>query len=477
MAFDPTRRQFLYRTAPAAGALWPGARFLEASIPEGGVSSVRGTGQRREEPARSPAGKGVSPSLREGAGDAVRSERIAARMEALSRLGATPEGGISRTAGSDADLAARKLFAGWLEEAGLGVRSDFAGNLIGRLEGADPAFPPLMTGSHLDSVPDGGNFDGVVGSVGALEAAQAFAESGQRLRHPLEVAVFFNEENGKTGSRALAGEVTAEEMGLPAYGGLTIGEALRRVGGVPERIGEAALSPGAVSGYLELHIEQGPVLDAGGIEIGAVEGIVGIRRFRVTVSGFANHGGTTAMSIRRDALVSAGRFIAAVSDETLARPGRQVATVGRIEARPGAPNVIPGEVELSLEIRDLRMETIESHYGRLREVGEEIAARNGTSIRFEPYYLSRAAPCDPGFLDLVADSAGAIGLSVLRMPSGAGHDAQSLAALTPIGMLFVPSRDGISHSPREFTSVADITNGTRVLAEALRRLDGSRNGA
>ena len=433
MIRPPSRREFFRRVAPAA-ALWPFAPL-----------SVR------------------ARTIQDG--------RIAERMDALSRLGATKEGGISRTAGSDADLAARELFAGWLREAGLGVRTDLAGNLIGRLAGTEASLPPLMAGSHLDSVPDGGNFDGVVGSVAALEAASAFAGSGVGLRHPLEVAVFFNEENGKTGSRALAGEVAAEEMELPVYGGFTLGEALRRVGGAPERIAGAALAPGALAGYLELHIEQGPVLDAEGIEIGAVEGIVGIRRFRVTVSGFANHAGTTAMAIRRDALVTAGRFIAAVHEEALARPGRQVATVGRIEARPGAANVIPGEVELSLEIRDLRMETIEALYRRFRELGREIAARNGTTMRFEPYYLSRAAPCDPGYVDVVESAAEGLGFSTLRMPSGAGHDAQSIARLAPIGMIFVPSRDGISHSPREFTSFADIVNGTGVLAEALRRLD------
>ena len=178
------------------------------------------------------------------------------------------------------------------------------------------------------------------------------------------------------------------------------------------------------------------------------------------------------MGIRRDALVTAGRFIAAVNDETRARPGRQVATVGRIEARPGAPNVIPGEVELSLEIRDLRMETIDALYARLQAVGREIAGRNATTMHFEPYYLSRAAPCAPELVDLLESAADDLGLSSLRMPSGAGHDAQSIASLAPIGMLFVPSRDGISHSPREFTSLADIANGTSVLVESLRRLDG-----
>lgn len=437
---QPTRRQFLARSAPAAAALWPG--HLSAR------------------PSR-------------GLQDSVRSDRIADRMETIARIGATPGGGGSRTAGSDADLAARERFRGWLDEAGLEARTDPAGNLIGHLPGSDPSLPPLLTGSHLDSVPDGGNFDGVVGSIGALEAATAIAASGAPLRHRLEVAVFFNEENGKTGSRALAGEVTPGEMDLPVYGGRSLGEALARVGGSPDRITEAALEPGHYAGFLELHIEQGPTLATEGIEIGIVEGIVGIRRFHVRVSGFANHAGTTAMGIRRDALVTAGRFLVAVHEETRSWPGRQVATVGRIEAHPGAPNVIPGEVELSLEIRDLEMARIEALYQRFRELGNELAGRNQTSIRFEPYYLSRAAPCDPAFMDTVEAAAGSLGFTNRRLPSGAGHDAQSIAALAPIGMIFVPSRDGISHSPREFTSVADVTNGTRVLLESLRRLDGT----
>lgn len=435
----PTRREFLARTAPAAAAFWPVPRFARASR-----------------------------TLQDG----VENERVASRMEAIAQIGATPEGAF-RTAGSDADLAARATFTGWLEEAGLEVRTDLAGNLIGRLPGADSSRPPLLTGSHLDSVPAGGNFDGVAGSIASLEAAAAIAASGTPLRHPLEVAVFFNEENGKTGSRALAGEVTPDEMDLPVYGGLTLGQALARVGGSPERITEAALEPGHYAGFLELHIEQGPTLATEGIEIGVVQGIVGIRRFRVRVSGFANHAGTTAMGIRRDALVTAGRFLVAVHEETQSWPGRQVATVGRIEAHPGAANVIPGAVDLSLEIRDLEMETIEALYQRFQELGRELARRNQTDITFEPYYLSRAAPCDPAFMDTVEAAAESLGFSNLRLPSGAGHDAQSIAVLAPIGMLFVPSRDGISHSPREFTSVADITNGTRVLLESLRRLDGA----
>ena len=408
---------------------------------------------------------------RQAAAGAVSENRIAERMAALLEIGGTPSGGISRTAGSDADLAARDLFTGWMRAAGFTVETDFAGNLIGRRPGGDAAVPPLMTGSHLDSVPEGGNFDGPVGCVGALEAAEALAESGAALRHGLELAVFFNEENGKTGSRALAGEVSAEEWELPVYGGFTLGEALRRVGGEPDRIEEVRRSPGSIAGFLEIHIEQSTVLDAGGLDIGAVEGIVGIRRFRVTVSGFANHAGTTAMRIRRDALVAASRFVAAVHDETLARPGRQVATVGFIEAHPGAANVIPGRVELTLEVRDLDMDTIESHYRRLREVAQGIAEAAGVEFRFEPYYLSRAAPCDPAFVEAVVEAAGAVGVSVERMPSGAGHDAQSIAVFAPIGMIFVPSRDGVSHSPLEFTSVPQIANGARVLAEALHRLD------
>ena len=435
----PSRREFLASTVTAAGTLWSAPAFAS-------------TGRTLQ--------------------DGVDSDRLASRMEAIARVGARPEGAF-RTAGSDADLAARDAFTGWLEEAGFEVRTDLAGNLIGHLAGTDPSLPPLLTGSHLDSVPAGGNFDGVAGSIASLEAATAIAASGTPLRHPLEVVNFFNEENGKTGSRALAGEVTPDEMDLPVYAGLTLGQALARVGGSPERITEAALEPGHYAGFLELHIEQSPTLATEGIDIGIVEGIVGIRRFRVRVSGVANHAGTTAMGIRRDALVTAGRFLVAVHEETQAWPGRQVATVGRIEAHPGAPNVIPGAVDLTLEIRDLRMETIEALYQRFQELGRELARRNQTDITFEQYYLSRAAPCDPLFIDTLEAAAESLGVSNLRMPSGAGHDAQSIAVLAPVGMLFVPSRDGISHSPREFTSLSDIANGTRVLLESLRRLDGA----
>ncbi len=404
----------------------------------------------------------------------VRESRIADAIASLARYGANPEGGVSRTAGSDADLGARELFASWMRDAGMQVRVDLAGNLIGTLAGSEPGLPPLVAGSHLDSTPGGGNFDGVVGSVGALECARSFAEGESRLRHPLQVMVFFNEENGKTGSRALAGEVAAEEMDLEAYGGFTLGEALARVGGDPGRIMEAALPRGAFAAYLELHIEQGATLHEAGVPIGVVEGIVGIRRFLVTISGFANHAGTTRMENRRDPMVTAGRFIAAVHDEALRREGRQVATVGRLEARPGAANVIPGEVELTLEIRDLSMETIDRLAERYQEIGADLASRNGTSIRFEPYYLSRAAPCDPGIVDLLAEASDDLGYRFLRMPSGAGHDAQSLVGIAPIGMIFVPSRDGISHSPREHTDTAEIADGVRLLREGLRRLDDRR---
>ncbi len=401
---------------------------------------------------------------------AVPESRVGEALDALARFGANPEGGVSRTAGSDADLAARELFASWLEEAGMEVRIDVAGNLIGRLPGSEPGLPPLVAGSHLDSVPEGGNFDGMVGSVAALECARALHAEGGR-RHPFEAVVFFNEENGKTGSRALAGEVRAEELDRPVYGGFTLGEALARVGGDPARVTEAALPQGAYAAFLETHIEQGPTLHEAGIPIGVVEGIVGIRRFRVTITGMANHAGTTAMAIRRDAMVTAGRFVAAVNDEARAREGRHVATVGWIEARPGAANVIPGEVELTLEIRDLRVEVIDELYERFQQVGAEIAGRNGTEIRFEPYYLSRAAPCDPAIIDLLAGAAGDLGFDYRRMPSGAGHDAQSIATFAPIGMVFVPSRDGISHSPLEFTETAHVAAGAQVMLEGLRRLD------
>lgn len=442
------RRTFLHLTASAGAGL---------TLTPGALTAHRADRHR-----------GVNPALRALRVDV---DRLNASIQHLGRIGALSEGGIGRAAFTDADREARAQTLEWMAQAGLDTVIDAAGNLVGRRPGTRAELPPLMLGSHIDSVPRGGIYDGPVGSLAAIEIARRLDEEAIDLNHPLEVVVFSNEEAGKTGSRAMAGEVNSAELALPAAAAATLREGLRSIGGDPDRLAEVVRGPGDVAGYLELHIEQGGVLEAEGIPIGVVEGIVGIRRWSVRIEGMANHAGTTPMPARRDALVAASRFINDVYQSTLERPGSAVATVGRIEAIPGAPNVIPGEVRLSLEIRDLSMETIDAMYEEFRSRGDALAEATGTTFSWQPFYLSRSALMTDALEGAVEDAARSLGLASRRMPSGAGHDAQSVARFAPAGMIFVPSRGGISHSPDEYTAPEQIGQGADVLFQALLTLD------
>ena len=403
----------------------------------------------------------------------VNGVRVNGMLADLRRFGGTPDGGTTRLAYSDEDLAGRDYVAGIMERAGLRVFTDLAGNLIGALEGTDPGLRarPVVVGSHIDTVPRGGSYDGQVGVVGALEVALTLNEHGLRTRHPLEVAVFQNEEGGKTGSRALVGRVEPFELEIETASGFAIRDGIVRLGGDPDRLDQARRTPGDMAGFFELHVEQGGHLEATNVQIGVVEGIVGIRRWNVEVRGMANHAGTTPMNQRRDALVAAADFVRAVHDAALEMPGRQVATVGRIEAAPGAPNVVPGSVRASLEIRDLSMAKIDRVFAEIDRRSAAIARARNVSIGFVRFYESLAAPTDPRLRDIVEGSAAALGFSSTRMPSGAGHDAQSMAELGPVGMIFVPSRDGVSHSPLEHTPAAAVTRGADVLLRSVLALD------
>jgi len=286
--------------------------------------------------------------------------------------------------------------------------------------------------------------------------------------------VFQNEEGGLVGSEAMAGALTATDLAHVSNSGRTIADGIRFLGGDPERLVEARRRAGDMAAYVELHIEQGGTLDAAGTDIGVVEGIVGIRWWDVTVAGFANHAGTTPMDGRRDALLAAARFVDTVHRTARARPGRQVATVGRIRALPGAPNVVPGRVEMSLEIRDLDADVITALFAQLESEAAAIGEATGTRFTFASMDLDAVpAPTDEGIRRAIEASADALGLTHRRLPSGAGHDAQSFRTLAPIGMIFVPSVDGVSHSPREFTREADLVRGADVLLGTLLRLDAS----
>ena len=400
-------------------------------------------------------------------------DRMEQRIKALSQYGANEDGGVDRVAFSEADLAGRAYIMALMRDLGLSVRLDTAGNIIGRREGSEPDLPPIMFGSHIDSVPGGGNYDGDVGVIGAIEVIEMLEANGIRTRHPLEVVSFTDEEGGLTGSRAMIGDVDYRTLGVMSHSGMTIGEGIRAVGGDPNRLDLAQRKPGDIKAFIELHIEQGGILDEEGIDIGVVEGIVGIRWWDVTIEGFANHAGTTPMNSRWDALLSAAEYILAVNQVATSMPGAQVATVGRIHAKPGAPNVIPGEVVLSLEVRDLSAAKIQRVFDDIRAAGERIADTRFTPVRYEEIEVDVApAPTDERLRRIVAASADDLGLSFKFMPSGAGHDAQDMAQIAPTGMIFVPSAKGISHSPKEFTSAQDMANGASVLLRTVLEVDG-----
>lgn len=401
----------------------------------------------------------------------VNGARLNAHLTELAQFGRNPQGGVTRLAYSDADRQARTYVMDLMRAARLEPAIDAAGNIVGRRAGSDASRRPMLIGSHIDSVPEGGNFDGQVGSMGAIEVAQTLGERATITRHPLEVVIWQNEEGGTYGSRFVSGDVNVRELANVSRSGKTIAEGIAFIGGDVERLATVRRTPGSVAGYLELHIEQGGTLARDRIDIGVVEGIVGIQQWEVTITGFSNHAGTTAMNNRRDALLAAARFVELVNHTVRAEPGRQVGTVGRLQAYPGAPNVVPGRVVCTLELRDLDARRI-AHFHRRIVAGAAVIARDtGTSFAYADIHADAPAVSDARFRSVIARSAKALGLSTRQLPSGAGHDAQSMARLGPMGMIFVPSQGGISHSPLELSTAADITNGANVLLASLLALD------
>lgn len=404
---------------------------------------------------------------------AVNGPRLNGHLKEMSRFGANPQGGVSRVAYSDFDRQGREYAIGLMRAARLEPRIDAAGNIIGSRPGSVAGLKPIMFGSHIDSVPEGGNYDGTVGSLGAIEAAQTLAEKGITTRHPIEVVIFQNEEGGTVGSRALVGELTDHDLDLTARSGKTLRAGIDFLGGRVAELGSVLRRPGDLAAYVELHIEQGGNLEREKLNIGVVEGIVGISWWDVTIEGFANHAGTTAMAGRRDAMLAAAKFTDMVNRVVTSEPGRQVGTVGRIAAYPGVPNVIPGKVVCSLEIRDLDNAKIERLYRSIRAEAQKIAEATGTTFSYAITHDSKSALTDSRVQKLVEASARAAGLTSRYLPSGAGHDAQHMARLCPAGMIFVPSKDGISHAPQEYSTPQDIVNGANVLLRTVLALDAA----
>lgn len=411
---------------------------------------------------------------------AIDQDRLWRRIEALSRI-TDPERPWTRRSFTPRFLEGREWLAAEFRGAGLATGLDAAGNLIGRLAGAEPARKPILIGSHSDTVPSGGRYDGVLGVIAALEVAQSLGERGERLRHSLEVVDFLAEEPSEfglscIGSRALAGALDERHMALRRPDGMTLGEAIALVGGRPGDLASVRRANGDVAAYVEVHIEQGRVLENERIPIGVVTDIVGIRRERFIVTGRADHAGATPMPLRADALVGAAKLIEAAHARALAAARDDqplVATFGRIEVSPNAANAVPGEAVLTLEVRS-------GNEAAVKAFGEALAhdlrpALEALRLRLAVEPISHMAPtaCAPQIRAAIASAAASLGLATRDLPSGAGHDGVFVAHAGPVGMIFTPCLDGRSHAPEESITAAQAGDGARVLAETVRLLDAS----
>jgi N-carbamoyl-L-amino-acid hydrolase len=409
----------------------------------------------------------------------VDSQRLQGTLEKLSEFGRNPEGGVTRIGYSETDMAAREYAIGLMKSAGLEVRIDPAGNIFGR-RGGSGQLPVLLFGSHIDSVKHGGNFDGDVGSMGAIEVMRALNDGKIKTRHPLEAVVWTNEEGnhfglGTLGSGVAAGLLGPEILARKDDQGLTLADWLRRYGQDPAHLADARIPAGALAAFLELHIEQGPYLDEGKIPIGVVTGIVALKRWDCSAVGFANHAGTTPMNRRRDALAAASKDVLAVREVVRAETGRQVGTVGYMKAEPGAINVIPGRAEFPVELRDLDAAKIDRMWVAIQGKFKQIDKEENVETQCTPLEDVAAANADPGIQNAIREAAKSLGLATIDLPSAAVQDSQQIAKIAPMGMIFVPSREGISHSPKESTSWLDIGSGAEVLYRVVLLLDERLN--
>jgi N-carbamoyl-L-amino-acid hydrolase len=402
----------------------------------------------------------------------VNGKRIESRIFELAKFGIDEKGRGYRVAYTKGDVEGRAWFMDLMKKAGLDPTIDAAGNIIGKRKGKNPSLKPIAFGSHIDMVPDGGNYDGTLGSISALEVIEMLNENKVVTEHPLEVIIFGNEEGGTIGSKAMVGDITSDGLKQKSQSGLTMAEGIKAIGGNPETIQSCIRKKGDMHAWVELHIEQGGILEKENLQIGVVEGIVGIVHWEVTVEGFANHAGATPMNLRQDALLAASQFIIAVNEVTNSVKGSQVGTVGKIAIQPGAYNVIPGKVVLGLEIRDLDAAKIEMLFTEMEKRAAMIAISSKTKISFDRQpNESKPALTDKALQQVINTTAKSLGFSTKFMQSGAGHDSQHIASIAPAAMIFIPSVGGISHSPKEFSTATDMANGANVLLQTILKLD------
>jgi allantoate deiminase len=404
-------------------------------------------------------------------------ERLWRRISDLGEIGKQRGGGVTRLSFTEEERAAKDLVASYMEEASLSVYEDAVGNLFGRRDGRNPRSASILIGSHVDSVYNGGNFDGPLGVLAGIEVLQTMEKQGMETEHPIEVVAFTDEEGarfslGMVGSRALAGKLTAEDIETYEDGdGVSVAEAMRAYGLDPEKIGDAARPEGSVRAYVELHIEQGRVLESEDLPVGVVTGIAGIVWLRFILEGETGHAGATPMNLRRDALAAAAEIMGLIEAEAT-KTGTTVGTVGQLDLEPGGINIIPGEVRFSLDLRDIDEGVRDRVEARIMEGAEEVCLRRGVAPAVETLQRVAPAPSSDPVRGAAERACERLGIRVHELPSGAGHDGMQLADLCPIGMIFVRSREGISHNPDEWSSKEDCAAGAEVLYHTVLDLAG-----
>ncbi len=408
----------------------------------------------------------------------INADRFKYDFDSLAQIGSTGDGGVSRPALSDLHLEARGWFLARAAAAGLETCVDSAGNHSAVLRSPlpHPHTPTLLMGSHTDSVPDGGRFDGALGVVSALEALRSVKDAGLELPVHLEAIDFTDEEGtlvGLLGSAAIAGKLAADTLKNPRGGRDRLEAGLARAGLTEDGLLSAKRDPQTLAGYLELHIGQGPRLVGSGIKIGLVSGIAGINSFKLAYRGKANHAGTTPMDARTDASLGASAFVLAARDMVMRDFPACVVNVGQMNFKPGAFNIIPGAAELALEFRAPETGELAKLESSLLKLAETVGGKYGLTLTAQAAGSCAPAPMSQKAQNALTAAAESLGLSHVSMPSGAGHDGQSLADLTDVGMIFIPSRDGVSHSPLEFSEWEDCVNGANVLLNAAVDMAGN----
>ncbi len=406
----------------------------------------------------------------------INPDRMLVTFNELAQIGATMDGGVDRPTFSDAHLAARKWFRGQIESSGLEFHSDSAGNHSACLACGPKGAPTLLLGSHLDSVPNGGRFDGALGVISAFEVLRTVKDAGLRLKVQLEAIDFTDEEGtlvGLLGSAAIAGNLHPELLKNPRGGRQALVEGMRRAGLNDEGMLNAARPKDSLAGYLELHIEQGKHLERAGINIGVVSAIVGIWSYKLSFMGRADHAGSTSMDDRLDASLGASAFTLAAREIVLRDFPNCVVNVGKMEFTPGAFNIVPARVDISLEFRSPDEGEFKHLDLVLIECAKAQAQQFGLKLEIDSLGLHAPSPMSENIKRALVDACDALGLTHTPLVSGAGHDGQSLANICPIGMIFVPSVNGASHAPRELTHWEDCVNGANVLLQAALRLASS----